>query len=115
MLLDKITTKSHTETSEQQGISFEMPHSVTSDSTPAEESSIAMSQATVKSEPPTQDVAMGDAPSPPAVEDKSKVNLDDLFDDDDDDDDEFASSAPVKSEDEASHPATTLYDSSMSY
>jgi DNA primase small subunit len=37
---------------------------------------------------------------------KSKVSLEDMFDDDDDDSDgEFASSAPVKSEEESSQPA----------
>ena len=63
-----------------------------------------MSQAEdIKSEPETQDATMEDAPSPPALADKSKVSLEELFDDDSDG--EFASSAPVKSEEEASQPA----------
>jgi hypothetical protein len=66
-----------------------------------------MSQAdAIKSEPETQDVAMDDAPSPPAAAEKPKVNLEELFDDDDDSDGEFASSAPaVKSEEDLSQPA----------
>ena len=67
-----------------------------------------MTEATIKPEHTTEDVAMDDAPSPAQAEDKSKVNLEDLFDDDDDDE-EFASSAPVKSESEPSQPAATLY------
>lgn len=57
----------------------------------------------VKQEPETQDAAMEDAPSPPAPAEKSRTNLEELFDDDSDG--EFASSAPVKSEEEASQPA----------
>lgn len=85
-----------------------MPHSVTPESTQASESSATMAEATIKSENTTEDVAMDDAPSPAQAEDKSKVNLEDLFDDDDDDE-EFASSAPVKSEPETLQPAATLY------
>lgn len=80
-----------------------MPHSVTPESTPADE------RPAVKSEQSTQDIAMNDAPSPGESEDKTKVNLEELFDDDDDSDGEFASSVPVKSEEEASQPAATLY------
>jgi DNA primase small subunit len=84
-----------------------MPHSISPESTPADESSREMSQAEdVKPEPDTQDATMEDAPSPPTTAaDKPKVNLEELFDDDDDSDGEFASSAPVKSEEEASQPA----------
>jgi DNA primase small subunit len=66
-----------------------------------------MSQADdIKPEPETQDATMEDAPSPAAPAEKSKVSLEDMFDDDDDDSDgEFASSAPVKSEEESSQPA----------
>ena len=60
-----------------------------------------MSQAPIKREEDTQDTAMEDAPSP--VEEKStKADLEDLFDDDSDQ--EFASSAPVKLEEDASQP-----------
>ena len=86
-----------------------MPHSVTPESTPADESSgtIAVVDA-IKSEPETQDVAMDDAPSLTVAE-KPKVNLEELFDDEDSDE-EFTSSAPaVKSEEESSQPAP-LYD-----
>jgi DNA primase small subunit len=57
-------------------------------------------------EPETQDATMDDAPSPPAPADKSKASLEALFDDGDDDDSEgeFASSAPIKSEEDASQP-----------
>ena len=60
-----------------------------------------------KAEPESQDAAMEDAPSPaPAAPlQRSKINLEDLFDDDEDSDGEFASSAPVKSEEEVSQPA----------
>jgi DNA primase small subunit len=83
----------------------EMPHSVTPESTPAEESSAAVSQAdAVKSEPETQDVAMEDAPIAAAAE-KTKVNLEELFDDEDSDE-EFPSSAPAPtSQEDASQPA----------
>ncbi|KAF2800589.1 eukaryotic and archaeal DNA primase small subunit [Melanomma pulvis-pyrius CBS 109.77] len=84
-----------------------MPHSITPDSTPADDSSRTISQVdTIKSEPDTQtqDISMADAPSP-AEADETKVNLEDLFDDEDSDQ-EFASSAPqFKSEEEASQPA----------
>ncbi len=83
----------------------EMPHSITSESTPAEESSATLSQAdAVKLEPETQDVAMDDAPIPAVVE-KPKVSLEELFDDEDSDE-EFASSAPAPtSQDDLSQPA----------
>lgn len=83
-----------------------MPHSVTPDSTPVDDSSRTISQVdTVKSEPESQDVAMDDAPSPAvAAAEKPKVNLEDLFDDSESDG-EFPSSAPVKSEEESSQPA----------
>jgi DNA primase small subunit len=81
-----------------------MPHSITPESTPTDE------QTAVKPEQSTQDIAMDDAPSPVEAEtdDNAKVNLEELFDDDGSDG-EFASSAPVKSEEEASQPAATLY------
>jgi DNA primase small subunit len=80
-----------------------MPHSVTPESTPGDESRTISQVDTIKSEPETQDVAMDVAPSPPP--EKPKVNLEDLFDDEDSDD-EFPSSAPVvKSEEESSQPA----------
>ncbi len=80
-----------------------MPHSIDSESTPAEGSSAATSQVeNIKTEPDTtHDIAMEDAPTPPATE-KSKVNLEELFDDDDSDE-EFSSSAQTfKSEEELS-------------
>jgi DNA primase small subunit len=83
----------------------DMPHSVTPESTTGEESSAAVLQVDiVKSEPETKDVAMDDAPSATETE-KSKVNLEELFDEEDSDD-EFPSSAPgVKSEEDMSQPA----------
>jgi DNA primase small subunit len=83
----------------------EMPHSIRPESTPAEESSATLSQAdAVKTEPETQDVAMDDAPTPAVVE-KPKVSLEELFDDEDSDE-EFASSAPAPtSQDDLSQPA----------
>ena len=100
-----------------------MPHSISPDSTPQptpdstpeftppDESSREMSQVEdVKPEPESPDATMEDAPSlpapaqEPAATEKSKVNLEELFDDDDSDG-EFASSAPVKSEEDASQPA----------
>jgi hypothetical protein len=85
---------------------YKMPHSVTPESTPAGESSREMSQADdIKPEPETQDATMEDAPSPAAPAEKSKVDLEDMFDDDNESDGEFASSAPVKSEEESSQPA----------
>jgi DNA primase small subunit len=64
----------------------------------------ASQEVVVKSEAETQDVKMEDAPTPP-VEEKAKVNLEDIFDDEDSDG-EFASSAPVPtSQDEPSQPA----------
>ena len=82
-----------------------MPHSVTPESTPAEEPPATLSQADiVKPEPETQDVAMEDAPTP-AVAEKPKVNLEELFDDEDSDE-EFPSSAPVPtSQEDLSQPA----------
>ena len=90
-----------------------MPHSIPPESTPADESSSReMSQADdikpepesePEPEPETQDATMDDAPSPPAPAEKSKAILEELFDDDSDG--EFASSAPVKSEEDASQPA----------
>jgi DNA primase small subunit len=88
-----------------------MPHSIPPELTPADESlSREMSQADdIKPEPETdretetQDATMDDAPSPPAPAEKSKANLEELFDDDSDG--EFASSAPVKSDEDASQPA----------
>lgn len=60
----------------------------------------------VKAEPDSQDATMEDAPSPAAPAEKAKVSLEDMFDDDEDDSDgEFASSAPVKSEEESSQLA----------
>jgi DNA primase small subunit len=86
-------------------ITANMPHSVTPETMSADETSNPPSQVdNIKSEPETQDVAMDDAPSP-AVAEKPKVNLEELFDDEDSDD-EFPSSAPVvKSEEESSQPA----------
>lgn len=83
-----------------------MPHSVSPESTPGDGSNV--SQPTIKSEAGTQDIAMGDVPSAAEPDDKTKVNLEELFDDDDDSDGEFASSAPVKSEEDFSQPAATL-------
>lgn len=84
-----------------------MPHSVSPDSTPTDDTSRTVSQMeTTKSEPDTQDISMEDAPSPTA---KPKVNLEELFDDEDSDE-EFPSSAPViKSEDESSQPAPMYF------
>lgn len=71
-----------------------------------------MSQAEdIKPEPGTHDTAMEDAPSPSGPADKSKTNLEELFDDDSDG--EFASSAPIKSEEEASQPAPMYIPSSL--
>ena len=94
-----------TYTSKSNRMTSEMPHSVTPDSTLAEESSTAMSQSdAIKPEPDTQDVAMEDAPTATAVE-KPKVNLEELFDDEDSDE-EFPSSAPAStSQEDASQPA----------
>lgn len=98
-----------------------MPHSMSPESIPADDSSRTTSQVdTVKSEPNTQDISMADAPTPPKGEDdQAKVDLEDLFDDDDgdgDDDQEFASSAPqFKSEEEPSQPSqpAPMYLSSL--
>ena len=81
-----------------------MPHSTTPDSSSAETPSATASQVdNIKPEPTTQDATMEDASSPVAAE-KTRVDLEELFDDDESDG-EFASSAPVKSEEEASQPA----------
>jgi DNA primase small subunit len=82
-----------------------MPHSVSPESTPAEDASATVPQvAAVKAEAETEDVSMEDAPEPIAIE-KPKVNLEDLFDDEDSDE-EFPSSAPVPtSQEDASQPA----------
>jgi DNA primase small subunit len=79
-----------------------MPHSITPESTPADE------QTTIKPEPSTQDIEMDNAPSPVEAGAEDNANLEELFEDDDSDG-EFASSAPVKSEEDASQPAATLY------
>jgi hypothetical protein len=90
----------NTETSDT---TAKMPHSITPESTAADESSKTTPD-DIKPEPETRDVAMDDAPSP-AAEQKPKVNLEELFDGEDSDE-EFPSSAPVlKSEDESSQPA----------
>ena len=82
-----------------------MPHSVSPESTPAQETSQATSQTdNVKPEPETQDVAMEDVP-PAATAETSKVNLEELFEDEDSDP-EFPSSAPAPtSQEDASQPA----------
>lgn len=84
-----------------------MPHSVTPETTPADDTPRTISQVdAIKPEPDTQDVAMEDAPTPPPapVAEKAKVNLEELFDDEDSDE-EFPSSAPVVKEEELSQPA----------
>ncbi|KAJ4349052.1 p48 polypeptide of DNA primase [Ascochyta clinopodiicola] len=97
-----------------------MPHSISPESTPAEDSSREMSQADdTKPEPEAEarDATMEDAPSPASTSapaEKPKVNLEELFDDDDSDG-EFASSAPVKSEEEASQPAPLKITSRSSF
>jgi DNA primase small subunit len=68
-----------------------------------------MSQETVKREADTQDIKMEDAPSPAEAK-TTKADLEDLFDDDSDQ--EFASSAPVKEEEDASQPQA-LYAASI--
>jgi DNA primase small subunit len=81
-----------------------MPHSTTPESSSAETpSGTALQVDNIKPEPTTQDATMEDASSPVAAE-KTRVDLEELFDDDDSDG-EFTSSAPVKSEEEASQPA----------
>jgi DNA primase small subunit len=81
-----------------------MPHSTTPESDSAGAPSATASQVdNIKPEPTTQDATMEDASSPVAAE-KTRVNLEELFDDEDSDG-EFASSAPVKPEEEASQPA----------
>lgn len=82
-----------------------MPHSVSLESTPAQETSQATSQTDdVKPEPETQDVAMEDVP-PATTAETSKVKLEELFDDEDSDP-EFPSSAPaLASQEDASQPA----------
>lgn len=93
----------------KQNTTHKMPHSISPESTPADDTSRTISQSSeIKAEPDTQDASMEDAPSPPAAE-KPKVNLEELFDDDDSDE-EFSSSAPaVKSEEDSSQPAP-MYD-----
>lgn len=85
-----------------------MPHSISPESTPAEEMSQPASQAdNVKPEAESQeDVAMDDAPTAAAAE-TAKVKLEEMFDDaDSDSDSEFASSAPAPtSQEDASQPA----------
>lgn len=82
-----------------------MPHSVTPESTPAEETSQAVSLPdTTKPESETPDVAMEDAPTAAAAE-AAKVKLEELFDDADSDP-EFPSSVPAPtSQEDASQPA----------
>ena len=87
-----------------------MPHSIMPESPSADDSSQTMLQATTKSEPDAQDIAMEDAPSPAEVN-KAKTNLEDLFDDEDSDQ-EFPSSAPIKSEEDLSQPKA-LYATSI--
>jgi DNA primase small subunit len=81
-----------------------MPHSISPESTPAEDDTAAVSPVdTPKTEPETQDVSMEDAPEP--TTEKAKVNLEDLFDDEESDE-EFPSSVPVPiSQEDASQPA----------
>jgi DNA primase small subunit len=82
-----------------------MPHSVSPESTPAEDPSPVGSQGdSIKPEPETQDVAMEDVPAAAAAE-TNKVKLEELFDDVDSDP-EFPSSAPAPtSQEDASQPA----------
>ncbi|KNG48105.1 prim-pol domain-containing protein [Stemphylium lycopersici] len=83
-----------------------MPHSISPESTPAEEMAQPASQVDdVKAEAETQeDVAMDDAPTAAAAE-TAKVKLEEMFDDADSDP-EFASSAPAPaSQEDASQPA----------
>jgi DNA primase small subunit len=87
-----------------------MPHSITPESTPADDVSQTMSQAPIKPEHDPQDIAMEDAPTP-AEADRAKVDLEALFDDEDSDQ-EFPSSAPVKSEEDPSQPKA-LYASTI--
>jgi len=85
----------------------DMPHSISPESTPADETAQSASQVdNIKPEPETQDVAMEDAPAPaPAAADKARVNLEELFDEEDSDD-EFKSSVPAAtSQEDASQPA----------
>jgi hypothetical protein len=101
-------TRSMQDSTDTKDNSTNMPHSVSPDSTSAEDSSRTISQVdTIKSEPGSQDVAMDDAPSPPA-EWKPKVNLEELFDDEDSDE-EFPSSAPVVKSEEESSQLAPLY------
>ncbi|KAH7119130.1 hypothetical protein B0J11DRAFT_582908 [Dendryphion nanum] len=83
-----------------------MPHSISPESTPVDDTSRTVSQVsqveTLKVE--SQDVDMPEAADAESEADaEKKVNLEDIFDDDDDDD-EFASSAPQIKE-ELSQPA----------
>ncbi|KAF1838397.1 prim-pol domain-containing protein [Decorospora gaudefroyi] len=92
-----------------------MPHSVTPESTPTDDSSRTVSQVdTVKPDPETQDVAMEDALTPPET-DKPKVKLEDIFDDEDSDE-EFPSSAPIAtSQDAFSQPPPIQITSQSSF
>lgn len=98
-----------------------MPHSVTPESTPADDTSRTISQVdTIKSEPDTQsqDLPMDDAPptediKPEPSTSTSKVNLEELFDDEDSDN-EFSSSAQIKSE-PPSQPILPSITSKSSY
>ncbi|KAF2739401.1 prim-pol domain-containing protein [Polyplosphaeria fusca] len=87
-----------------------MPHSITPESTPQEESQDSV---TVKAEPETQTQDF-DMPDAPAEADKAKVNLEDLFNDEDSDN-EFSSSAPqIKAEQPPSSPPVPVAISSKS-
>lgn len=90
-----------------------MPHSISPESTPVEDSAMPQADAVpIKPEPDTQatDVTMSDAPTP-AETNKATVNLEDLFDDEDSDP-EFSQSEPqVKAEEEASQPEPMYADS----
>ncbi|KAI1519809.1 DNA primase [Pyrenophora tritici-repentis] len=92
-----------------------MPHSISPESTPAEDMSQSASQTdNIKAEAETQDVAMEDAPAPAPAADKAKVNLEELFDDDSDD--EFNSSAPAAtSQEDASNSVPINVTSKSSF
>ncbi|KAF2477921.1 prim-pol domain-containing protein [Lindgomyces ingoldianus] len=83
-----------------------MPHSISPESTPAEDSSMPHVNAQpLKSEPstPSKDIAMSDALSSPE-DSKTKVNLEGLFDDEDSDLEFPSSASQIKSEEEPSQP-----------
>ncbi|KAF2267419.1 prim-pol domain-containing protein [Lojkania enalia] len=92
-----------------------MPHSVSPEPTPHEDSPMPQADAVpIKTEPDTQtpDIDMSDAPIPTNAE-STKVNLDDLFDDDSDP--EFGSSIPqVKSEEPSQRSPSPIKISSKS-